>query len=265
VLDSLLTVATDVNSSQKPITNDVKFVFYPSELILWSTVDTLSRSSPYFKSMFESGFAEFTASTEDIVDKFDRLAVERDFDDSDDETDDFVLAERAAVPVDGSASELPARIVHVDAACYTTYRALLFWLQTGHIIFAPLRSPYRNEEGPVKSRDEAITAALADPSHPRHASPKSIYRLAHYLDIPALAKVVLKSIKSQLTVENIAWEVFGDVALAHDPVGDIAIEFAGTRMVKMQATRAFDEVSTLVESGEMPSYTVMSLKLMRRL
>ena len=294
----------DIHRIQFP--NDVKFEFSPSNLVLWGNVASLSNASPYFKLLFDSGFAESSsASSKAPPKKSRRKEVEKDFDDSDDETDEFVVARNAKdSPVNlASQVDLPFHLLEIDAAAYSTYHAVLCWLHTGHISFAPLRSTFRLQPDPVSLRNAKFVKLqtisshplpafpksvfrlahfpeLSDPvalrnakliqlqtnqSLPLPASPKSVYRLAHFLKLPDLAKLALANIRSQLTKENIAYEVMGDVALAYEEVGAMELDFAVPEWAFVKASAAMKDVERLAEKGEMPSVGLMSFKLCKRL
>ena len=155
------------------------------------------------------------------------------------------------------------RLVNIDAAAYTTYHAVLCYLQTGHITFAPLRSSFRLQPESTTLRNAKIAELHPDPSHPRPASPKSVYRLAHFLELPELADLALVNIRSQLTKENIAFEVFGDVASVYEEVGNLELEFAVENEDFMATSPAMDEVGRMVETGGFPSFALMGYKLIR--
>ena len=204
--------------------------------------------------------------------------MEREFDDSDDDEEEDIIPE--STPIPSTASDTPAaatvpsadsltkadssfRLVNIDAAAYTTYHAVLCYLQTGHITFAPLRSSFRLQPESTTLRNAKIAELHSNPSHPRPASPKSVYRLAHFLELPKLADLALANIKAQLSEENIAFEVFGDVAAVYDDVAKVEMEFAIENEELMHSSPAMEEVGKLVESGDLPSYALMSLKLIR--
>ena len=203
--------------------------------------------------------------------------MEREFDDSDDDDDDIIPGPN---PVPPTAPDTPAaatvpsadslaktdssfRLVNIDAAAYTTYRAVLCYLQTGHITFAPLRSSFRLQPESAALRNAKIAELHSNPSHPRPASPKSVYRLAHFLELPKLADIALANIKSQLTKENIAFEVFGDVAAVYDEVGKLEVVYAVEHWSDVISSPAMGVVEKLVEEGELPSFGLVSLKIHR--
>ena len=260
--------------------SNVKFSF-PHNRSLFGNVDSLSKASTYYKTLFESGFAEGSPSTpEQGAAKSNRRIVERDFDDSDDDDEEDIVPE--ATPIPSTASDTPAaatvpssdtltkpdpsfRLVNIDAAAYTTYHAVLCYLQTGRITFAPLRSSFRLQPDSTVHRNAKISELHSDPSHPLPASPKSVYRLADYLDLPVLAKLALENIKRQITVENVAFEAFGDVAGRFGAVADIELDFVVENWNEVRQSLAMAEIERLANDGELNSYVPMSLKLLRML
>ena len=258
--------------------NNVKF-FFPHNRSLFGNVDSLSKASPYYKTLFDSGFAEGSPSTpEQGAAKSNRPTVERGFEESDDDDDEDIMSE--STPIPSTASDTPAaatvpsadsldkadssfRLVNIDAAVYTTYHAVLCYLQTGHITFAPLHSSFRLQPDSTTLRNAKIAELHSNPSHPRPASPKSVYRLAHFLELPELADLALANINSQLTKENIAFEVFGDVASIYDEVGKLEMKFAIENEEFMNSSPAMEEVAKLIETGDSRPFAIMSYKLMR--
>ena len=167
---------------------------------------------------------------------------------------------------DDSASNLaPFRLINIDAAAYTTYRAILCWMQTGSIWFAPLRSKFRLEFDSINSRNNEIDSLRLDPSYPLAASPKSVYRLAHFLDIPSLASLALANLKSQLTIQTIPFEVFGDVAACYQDIAEIELRFAAANWGEIQAGEGIKVIEELVEKGLYETYGLMSMRLLREL
>ena len=258
--------------------SNVKFSF-PHNRSLFGNVDSLSKASPYYKTLFESGFAEGSLSTlEQGAAKSNRRVVEREFDDSDDEAEEDIMPE--ATPIPSTASDTPAaatvpssdtltkpdpsfRLVNIDAAAYTTYHAVLCYLQTGHITFAPLRSSFRLQPDSTTLRNAKIAELHFDHSHPLPASPKSVYRLAHFLELCKLADLALVNIKSQLTPENIAFEVFGDGVVPYDDLSDLLLDYAAQNWNKAKESLAMAEVNSCIARGEGVSvYAIMSSKLL---
>ncbi|GAA6007913.1 hypothetical protein JCM10207_004921 [Rhodosporidiobolus poonsookiae] len=129
------------------------------------------------------------------------------FDDSDAEGD------LAMKPLFTSEVPSSSRKVSVSGFSYTTYRALLASLYGVPITFAPLRSSYANSEDKSALSSLRIKQLkeyhVAHPELPLPASPKSVYRLAHFLGLSGSARTqALDSLKTQLTAANIAQELF---------------------------------------------------------
>ena len=83
----------------------------------------------------------------------------------------------------------PYKQINVSHTAFKTFRALLIWLVSGKISFAALRSTSSIEETSSK------------------VSAKSVYRLAHFLDLPELRERAFESLSQQLTRANIHLEV----------------------------------------------------------
>lgn len=252
------------DTHQAQIVNDVKFIFAPTQLVLWANSESLSDVSPYFKTLFDSGFAESSLATQDNRStEADSREAKRDFDDSDDETDDCIVERRGRV--DSAVNHnLPSRLVNVDSAAFTTYHAVLCWINTGYIVFAPLRSSFRLQPEPSVPRQAELDRLRVHPSHPLPASPKSVYRLAHYLELAGLMEIALAELKWQLTKDILAYEVFGDVALAYEDIREMELKLAVEDWEYIKESAAMEHVGKMVEAGELPSFGIMSYKLCQR-
>ena len=100
-------------------------------------------------------------------------------------------------------------------------------------------------------------------SHPYPTSPKSIYRLADFLSLPTLARLALDNYRSQLTVKNVALELFGDVAACYDEIAHVALTFAAANWNSIKKQEGMRVVERAVEGGELPGFAIMSVKLLR--
>lgn len=159
----------------------------------------------------------------------------RNIGDSDDETDKVNLP--AACVRGRGASSHPAKQIVVNSASYTTYRALLVYLHSGYISFARLAVPTR----PANS----ITPSAPTPANtdlPLPASPKSMYALAHLLELPIMMRLALENFKSQLTADNVLYQLASDVAV-HDEIKDAITVFAKANWVAVKASKAATELS----------------------
>ncbi|GAA5854971.1 hypothetical protein JCM8547_002327 [Rhodosporidiobolus lusitaniae] len=166
--------ARRISGAQPSAPHDVRFSFphaRKGEAELWAQSDMLSKSSSYFKAVFSSEFAE-------------------------------------AVPAVRSETRLAAS-VKLDPSAYSTYSALLVYLQSDFIEFCPLTSSF-----PTSLTHAAFIATkhAVEPFLPLSVSPKSIYRLADLLDLPGLKRLSFEAFRSSLSVKNAAQELFSDTS-----------------------------------------------------
>ncbi|KAL1682627.1 hypothetical protein EV122DRAFT_203200, partial [Schizophyllum commune] len=86
------------------------------------------------------------------------------------------------------------RVVRINDFAFQTWRALVLYLYTGEITFCALKS-----SGTRQASSELLPTAC---------SPKSMYRVAHMLEMKDLQNMCLQNIKSQLDAKNIVQEIF---------------------------------------------------------
>jgi hypothetical protein len=91
-------------------------------------------------------------------------------------------------------------------------RAALYWLLTGKVTFATLRSKQS-----ALNDDEKAQALLP-------VSPKSMYALAHYLGCTALCDLALSEYERQLETSTIDAEVTCDLFMAHSAVRKMVLK-----------------------------------------
>lgn len=209
-----------------PSPHDVVFYFPRSKRELWANSTVLEHASPYWATLLKSEFVETNTNARESEAIDDHGS---DSDDSDREAD--------CIPIDGvhvrKALLIPAGVkeVVVKHASYTTYRAVLVCVHSGHISFGRLRpasstsilpSKLTFEGEVVQPRGPAVTPP---PDLPLAASPKSVYKLADLLEMPDLAKLALGHFVSQLTVSNVLHQLKTDIA-AHADVRERLVAFA---------------------------------------
>ncbi|GAA6027473.1 hypothetical protein JCM8097_007880 [Rhodosporidiobolus ruineniae] len=198
----------------------------------------LARVSPYWQlRLASSGFSDIGGE-------------QGDYEDSDDEADE-VVAEQ-----DEEEARSDFRRLGISSFSYTSYAAFLAFTQKIEPTFATLTSTYRLRKGEVVSYAEAIAARHHDlaayhsafPSLPLPVSPKSLYRLAHFLEIPSLQRVALDGLKARLTINNIALELFSTFSTLYDDVGAIELEFLTEHF---EEVRKSEGLKMLIEEMEM--------------
>jgi hypothetical protein len=239
------------------ISSDVCFVFPRTGQRLWASEAFLVQASPFFKQILSSEFvegssssprAQTAASSSSKSQPFDAYS----FEESDEETDVLEVKKR---PSKQSASTESHKTITVTDSAYSTYFALLLWLQSRHISFAPLVSTYRSDG---KSRASAFSAhslsnlaSISSSSDllPPPVSPRSVYRLAHFLEINELADLALSDFRSQLRPETVAYELYSDVSSAYSTVRDIALDYTVDHWKVVKESPALKDIEGKVLEG----------------
>lgn len=160
-------------------------------------------------------------------------------------------------------------IVVVEDCVYSTFKALLYYLYTGTIDFAPLTSLFldnnaSNVELSGLPSDESIhnTASLAQEVCLAHkqrqlfnkkqalshiegggqCSAKSMYCLADKIGLPDLQLKAENHIVENLEVRNIAWEVFSRFTMRYEKICKLETDFLFKHWEEAKETRAMRKV-----------------------
>ncbi|GAA5859873.1 hypothetical protein JCM1840_001775 [Sporobolomyces johnsonii] len=239
---------------------DVCLVFPREGRQLWASSKTLAEISPYWKTQLSSsGFCE------DIDDKGEPIEMADLFDDSDNELDNNPSSSPRTL-ADSPPFPSGTRTIPITGTLYKTYRAFLCWLYTGQLKFAPLTSTFlRTSSSQVNLPNSPSSPGPSPPSsllsarRARHSalaslpvlaappalslpvvSPKSLYRLAHFLEIPALQSLCLSALRDNLTVDSVPREMLGVFAAVYEEVWDAEVKLSstppGTRTIPITGT-----------------------------
>ncbi|KAF9645618.1 hypothetical protein BDM02DRAFT_3271586 [Thelephora ganbajun] len=125
----------------------------------------------------------------------------------------FPIDDKESAPACGEHKECAGKgtVIKVHDVAFITFQALLVYLYTSHINFAP----YGSEEN-RKSRSSEIVS-LSEGSIPR-PSPKSIYRLADKYDLPLLKRLALDNIRDGLKQCDTVEEVFSRFSSKYEDI-----------------------------------------------
>ncbi|GAA5907560.1 hypothetical protein JCM6882_004409 [Rhodosporidiobolus microsporus] len=225
---------------------------------LWAKSDFLSRSSPYFKDLLASDFAESKpcrskrARTSGAVEaEAVQGGEEKDYPDSDDETDTLLFSKRPPkLDQSSEADEISYRQISITQTAFSTYQAILIYLQTGFIHFTPLSSSF-SPSADSPSRNDFLSKSLTDkPSLPLPVSPKSAYRLAHLLQLDDLQKRSLDALRSSLSAANAASELFSPTSIAYDELRKVVLAFVKENWKEVQKSEGWKEAKEAVKADK---------------
>ncbi|GAA5863334.1 hypothetical protein JCM1840_007491 [Sporobolomyces johnsonii] len=245
--------------------HNVCFEFPRTSRRLWSNEENLRKLSAYYNSLLSPDFAEGSTSSQAVPSS--SSLPDYTYDDSDAETDELELGCKAKSKKGEEQDQheeqdqkkesggAPFKTVTIVDTAYTTYFAVLVWISTGYIRFAPLRSKFRSDGRGVKQARAAELDKMisqSDSELPPPASPKSVYRLAHLLELPDLLQLALDDFKSQLSSTNIAYELYSDVSCCYEAIRDIALEFAAENWKEVSEAEGTREMERRACAGELP-------------
>lgn len=165
--------------------------------------------------------------------------MEKDFEDTDDESDAIVRKELKSAFLDNSEGPKFHEVIITQAA-YTTYSCLLDWILTGHISLKK------------SSKDISLTSC----------SPKCLYRLAHLLEIPQLIKYSFDTIVERMNVKNVASLLFSDFAITYEEVQKEALKFVSTRWKEVKETKAMKKAQELALGERAEDFGPVALRLL---
>ncbi|GAA6021035.1 hypothetical protein JCM10207_003894 [Rhodosporidiobolus poonsookiae] len=245
-----------------------------TEAELWASGKLLSSKLPYFKDLLASDFEEAIVRRSKRARKSGAQPVDvaddqKSFDDSDDETDAVLFAVTPPKPSDATESaDVSFHEIRIKLTAYSTYHALLVYLQTGMIRFAPLRSAASpsNPSSPSTRRDWLTEAACKTPSLPLPVSPKSLYRLIDLLRLPEsdpLHDLCLRAFADSLTHHGAAHELFSDACVCLDKLRKAALGYVVENYSEVIATPSWKEMIGRVERDEVPGSSTVLVELMR--
>lgn len=191
-------------------------------------------------------------------------------------------------PLDSFHGSSKMTVVVRDIA-YTTYRAMLYYLYTDSIVFAPLSSSFMgNNSGTARAASSSVVSLPStppegsgqvpgakrvaqqdsastrsewisdwmknNPGRPAPCSAKAAYRVADRLDLGELKERAAQHIFKSLTVDNIALEVFSPFAAAFDEIRKVEIDFFLTHWQEIRASESMRDVWQQIRNGRHPGF-----------
>jgi len=168
---------------------------------------------------------------------------------------------------------------------YTTYYAMLYYIYTDNVVFAPLSSSFLTTSSgisnspaeslpsstecsnqtigsrrvsipePALSRAEWIRDwTESNPGRPAPCSAKAMYRVADRLNLHELKERAAQHIIKSLTVDNIAYEAFSPFAAAFEEVRKVEIDFFLTHWHEIRTSGSMKNVWVQIRNGRHPGF-----------
>ncbi|KAI9462177.1 hypothetical protein F5148DRAFT_982826 [Russula earlei] len=201
---------------------------------------------------------------------------------------DLQIIPRSAAPptVEREAAGPPKLRVVVKDVAYATYRAVLYYLYTDRIRFAPLSSTFLSSSSPgtgcaqtpndsqgslgsatrtgqsevsmgASSRREWIQDWIrGNPGHPLPCSAKAVYRLADKLGLAELKTRAFEAshITKSLTVENVPYEVFSTFSATFEVVRKVEVKYFLDHWAEIRSSDAMRNVWHQIRLGRHPGF-----------
>lgn len=244
-----------------PLPSNIRFYFAPAgrTFELWTRLSSLPP-----RLVGKISFAQFVAPPRTGLNTRNApppsipaasISYESDpaYPDSDSEEDS--IYSRILPAVAKQANDLPTpnnfRQVNLKGIKYSTFKALLVYLDSGFIEFSPLTSAFPLTSPPFPTRKAYLEKQLVDhPKLPLPVSPKSMYRLASLLDVSPLKTLSLSSLKSSLTLSNAAQELFSPLSISHEEVQAAIIEYVASNWAAIREGESYKEIVKRIKRDE---------------
>ncbi|PRQ77404.1 hypothetical protein AAT19DRAFT_8472 [Rhodotorula toruloides] len=237
--------------------HDVCIDFAHVGLQLWGNQKRLSKQSPYFRVLLRNKDIETSTMHPPIMPPHD-WAWDQYYGDSDDERD--IPYVRRGLP--GQKRSIgfmrKMKMVRIDDSAYSTFLAVLVWMETGLIFLAPLTPEPRP---PITLQPLPLQSAMVDPPV---VSPKSVFRVAKLLELENLAELAMARILAQITPQNAIPQLYAQSSRQHADIIDNLVDYVVENWpdVLREEQAAGDRLRSL---GANPSLQEVTMHLRRAL
>ncbi|KAL6300209.1 hypothetical protein BKA93DRAFT_752866 [Sparassis latifolia] len=150
------------------------------------------------------------------------------------------------------------RTILVKDGAHTTWQWLVFYIYTGKIGFAPLRS-----QGTRRRMVERERYRSEYPQRPVLCSPKSMYRLADKLGMDALKILAANDLRMKLSTENILDELFSQFTSWYPELLETQVEFFCDNCIGSGILPALEQKISAIVAGRSPHADAALTRLFR--
>ncbi|KAH9943871.1 hypothetical protein B0H21DRAFT_884156 [Amylocystis lapponica] len=148
----------------------------------------------------------------------------------------------------------------VTGVASPTWAALIFYLYTGTVVFAPLTSEGRMTRGVFIERYRS-----RNPHRPTPCSCKSMFRLAHEMGIEELKDLALGYLKSRLSAQTILSEIFSAFTSQYDAVKTLELAVLTEHWDELNGSPALADRLAESTSGNYPHASWILAECLQRL
>ncbi|KAI0082890.1 hypothetical protein BDY19DRAFT_911024, partial [Irpex rosettiformis] len=145
-----------------------------------------------------------------------------------------------------AGTEYKYRVVVPDVAA-STWQALVHFIYTGTIHFAPLKS-----QGLAFRQAERTKHHEKNPCLPPLCSPKSVYRLANSVGLEELKTLARNDLKTKITKETITREVFSRFSSMHSEILNMELGILYMSSLLPDILPKVLEMISSIAQGDMP-------------
>ncbi|KAG2151344.1 hypothetical protein DEU56DRAFT_777393 [Suillus clintonianus] len=194
---------------------------------------------------------------------------------------------KPTAPAEGKEFAGPKKMrVFIRDVAYATYRAVLYYIYTDVIVFAPISSSFGSTaqkkaptvvstaqapsdsqsnlldvpksggstETPTSRREWIRKWQQAHPGRPSPCSAKAVYRLADKLGLLDLKERAYQHIQKSLTVDNIPYEVFSPFSATFQDVRKVQVNFFLEHWGDIRSSDAMRSVWQQIRIGRHPGF-----------
>ncbi|KAH7907586.1 hypothetical protein BJ138DRAFT_483961 [Hygrophoropsis aurantiaca] len=158
----------------------------------------------------------------------------------------------AAIPTEFEPPTNITSIVYVKGTAYKTWRAFIHYCYTGHIGFLPLKS------------SEAVSKRPTQDEEDLRCSPKSMYRLAHRLDIHSLKATALAAIEENLSKTNVLGELFSKFTSQYPVIQAAETKVLLENRTEPEVLEALPNITRKIIQGQMTHADVVLSDVMQQ-
>jgi hypothetical protein len=194
---------------------------------------------------------------------------------------------KPTAPAEGKEVAGPKKMrVFIRDVAYTTYKAVLYYIYTDVIVFAPISSSFNSTaqkrtptivstaqapsdsqsnlldvpkggsstETPTSRREWIRKWQQSHPGRPSPCSAKAAYRLADKLGLLDLKERAYQHIQKSLTVDNIPYEVFSPFSATFSDVRKVQVNFFLEHWGDIRSSDAMRSVWQQIRIGRHPGF-----------